>query len=179
MIAACFNAAEPLGRPDQRELAARSLERIVLLTYRPGAGVAHYFDGTARVAGLLCDQVHVAAALLDAHDASGNVVYEMLAEELMRYSLRVMWDERDGGFFDRAPEPPEAELGRLKDRLKPFGLNCHAARVLWRLAASSGEPEFRDRTCELLDALAPALDEQGVSGASYGLAILDTLTEDG
>ncbi|HEX4566118.1 MAG TPA: DUF255 domain-containing protein, partial [Vicinamibacterales bacterium] len=37
--------------------ALDSFERAVLACYKPGAGVAHYFDGAARVRGLLADQI--------------------------------------------------------------------------------------------------------------------------
>ena len=71
--------------------------------YRPGEGVAHYVeDGRAHVRGLLDDQIAMASAQLDAHEATGNVVYEMMAQELMLYALRTMWDEERGGFFDRS-----------------------------------------------------------------------------
>ena len=82
---------------------------MLLACYRPGAGVAHCVDGEARVRGLLADQIAMAAASLDAFDATGNIVYEMMAEELAHYAMRTMWDERDGGFFDRAPEPAADE----------------------------------------------------------------------
>ena len=39
--------------------------------------------------------------ILDAHDATGNIVYEMMAQELAHYAVRVMWDDQGGGFFDR------------------------------------------------------------------------------
>jgi hypothetical protein len=35
----------------------------------------------------------MAAACLDAFDVTGNVVYEMMAEELGHYAMRTMFDE--------------------------------------------------------------------------------------
>ena len=35
----------------------------------------------------------MAAAYLDAHAATGNIVYEMMAQELAHYAVRMMWDE--------------------------------------------------------------------------------------
>ena len=101
--------------------------------------------------GLLEDQIAVAAACLDAWDASGNIVYEMMAEELAHYAIRVMWDEAGHGFFDReVADAPEA-IGRMRERLKPFGANCNAAMLLRRLAQASGDATFSDRAAELLD----------------------------
>ena len=84
------------------EFALKSLERLVVACYRPGAGIAHCLDGSASVRGLLDDQIAMAAAHLDAHAATGNVVYEMMAQEPAHYAVRTMWDEDKGGFFDRS-----------------------------------------------------------------------------
>ena len=50
----------------------------------------------------------MADACLDVFDLTGNVVYEMMAEELAHYALRLMWDEEGGGFFDRARDDHES-----------------------------------------------------------------------
>ena len=100
--------------------------------YQPGGGVAHYFDGTPHVRGLLDDQVAMAAASLDAFEATGNVVYEMMAQELALYSMRTMWDgERAASSIAPVPEADE-RVGLMRERLKPFAANCDAARVLKR-----------------------------------------------
>ena len=98
-----LHAARVFGDDGLREFALKSLERVLLACYKPGAGVAHYFDGQPRVRGLLADQFAMASACLDAFEVTGNVVYEMMAEELGHYAVRTMWDEAGGGFFDRAP----------------------------------------------------------------------------
>ena len=40
-----------------------------------GGGMAHYYDGEAQVRGLLDDQIAMAAAQLDAFEATGDIVY--------------------------------------------------------------------------------------------------------
>ena len=137
------NAADGVGdaprggaarRSSLGEFALRSLERHRCRVYRPGAGVAHSWTAAACVRGLLDDQIAMASAHLDAHEATGNIVYEMMAQELVHYALRTMWDERDGGFFDRSVPEAADRIGLLRDRLKPFVANCEAARVLNRVA---------------------------------------------
>ena len=76
------------------------------------------------VRGLLADQFAMASASLDVFEVTGNIVYEMMAEELAHYAVRTMWDEAGGGFFDRAEEAPPAAVGLMRRRLKPFALNC-------------------------------------------------------
>jgi uncharacterized protein YyaL (SSP411 family) len=75
MISAYLLAADLLGRRDLASFAVRSVERLALAAYRPGGGVAHYVDTEARVRGLLADQVYMAAALLDAHEARSPAAF--------------------------------------------------------------------------------------------------------
>jgi uncharacterized protein YyaL (SSP411 family) len=173
MVSAALEAGRVLGDPSVSEFAVRSLERVVLLTYAPGAGVAHYFDGEARIRGLLEDHVAMAAAQLDAFEATGNIAYEMMAEELALYCIRTMWDQESGGFFDRIGDP-RRDWGLLRQAVKPFCANCLAARVLRRLSrtAESGEfDEYADRT---IDAMASRAAAEGPLAADYVLAVRHT-----
>ena len=133
MASAAIKAGRALNDPSLSEFAIRSLERVALLCYRPGGGMAHYYDGEAQVRGLLDDQIAMAAAQLDAFEATGNIVYEMLAEELALHAVNLMWDGDGGGFFDRTSDEA-ADVGLLGERRKPFAANCAAARLLDRLA---------------------------------------------
>lgn len=171
MISAALRGAQAADDARLAEFAIESLERVLLLCYRPGAGVAHYFDGEARVRGLLDDQVAVATAALDAAEATGKVPYEMMAEELALYALRTMWDEHEGGFADRVPADGPDDIGLLRDTVKPFVSNCEAARLLARLSSSSGNQEFADRARETLEGLAPGAARQGPLAAHYLLAV--------
>jgi uncharacterized protein YyaL (SSP411 family) len=173
MVSAALQAATVFDDDGLRQFAFKSLERVLLACYKPGAGVAHYFDGEARVRGLLGDQMAMAAANLDAFDVSGNIVYEMMAEELAHYAIRVMWDERDGGFFDRSTDPAaeEPDIGLMRRRLKPFTLNCDASRTLRRLALASGDPEFTRIADRTIAAMAPVAAGQGPLAAHYVLAV--------
>ena len=88
MVSTALEAASVFGDDGLREFAIKSLERVLLACYTPGAGVAHYFDGQPRVRGLLADQIAMAAACLDVFDVTGNMVYQMMAEELAHYAVR-------------------------------------------------------------------------------------------
>ena len=97
MASAAIKAGRALNEPSLSEFAIRSLERIALLCYRPGGGMAHYHDGEAQVRGLLDDQIAMAAAQLDAFEATGDIVSEMLAEELALHAVNLIWDGDGGG----------------------------------------------------------------------------------
>lgn len=171
MVSSALQAAAIFSDDGLRDFALKSFERVLLACYRPGEGVAHYFDGEARVRGLLADQMSMASAALDAHDLTGNVVYEMMAQELTHYAVRVMWDDDGGGFFDRAEDVArEPAIGLMRGRIKPFAANCDAVRMLRRLAAASGKNEFGDLATRTLAAMAPLALAQGPLGAHYLLA---------
>jgi len=171
MVSAALHAAEVLDDTALGEYALKSLERLAVACYRPGEGIAHCLDGVASVRGLLDDQTAMAGAFLDAHDATGNIVYEMMAQELMHYAIRMMWDEQDGGFFDRAIPEPDERVGRMRDRLKPFVANCDAARVLKRLVTAKGDHDFGARATATLAAVELTARDQGPLAADYLLAL--------
>jgi uncharacterized protein len=170
MASSALRASELLDDTALGEFALRSLERVLLGCYKPGMGVAHFVDDSQSVRGLLDDQVRMAAAHLDAHAATGNIVYEMMAQELMHYAVRTMWDEEGGGFFDRSVAAEHERVGRMRDRLKPFVSNCDAARLLRRLASRPGDHDFGARADQTLAVMAPFAVEQGPLAAHYLLA---------
>jgi len=171
---ALLGAAAVLEDSELGREALASFERVLLLCYKPGLGVAHYFDGTARVRGLLGDHLATIAALLDAHDVSGGEPYRMMAEELAHLCVRDMWDGASGGFFDRTGGPDD--IGLLKSRRKPFVENADAALAFMRLSRldkRKGFPdpaEFRGHVAGALQAAAAQLDGQGPRAAHYALA---------
>jgi len=171
---ALLGAAAVLEDSELGREALASFERVLLLCYKPGLGVAHYFDGTARVRGLLGDHLATIAALLDAHDVSGGEPYRMMAEELAHLAVRDMWDGAAGGFFDRTGGPDD--VGLLKSRRKPFVENADAALAfvrLSRLEQRKGFPDpaaFRGYVAGALQACAAQLDGQGPRAAHYALA---------
>jgi uncharacterized protein YyaL (SSP411 family) len=171
MASAMLQASAILNDAGLGEFAVRSLERVLLAAYRPGEGVAHYVDeGRPMVRGLLDDQIAMASAQLDAYEATGNVVYEMMAQELMHYALRTMWDADAGGFFDRSVVEESERVGLMEVRMKPFVANCEAARVLRRMSSVTGHEDFSHRAEATLTALEPLAGAQGPLAAHYLLA---------
>jgi uncharacterized protein len=170
MVSATLRAAEIFDDTALGEFALKSLERVVVACYSPGLGMAHCLDGRPSVRGLLDDQILMAAAHLDAHAATGNIVYEMMAQELAHYAVRTMWDDERGGFFDRSVPEDAERIGFMRERLKPFVGNCEAARVLKRLAAVKGDHKFGEQAEATLAAVAPLAAQQGPLAAHFLLA---------
>jgi uncharacterized protein len=164
---ALLGAATVLDDSALAREALASFERVILLCYKPGAGLAHYSDGVARVRGLLGDQIYTAGALIDAHDVSELEPYKMMAEELTHVAVRELWDEAGGGFTDRPGH--DADIGLLRMRRKPFVANAEAASMLARLERTSGDAGFHPRAEGALRAAAAQLAGQGPLAAHYVL----------
>jgi uncharacterized protein YyaL (SSP411 family) len=176
MASAHLHAAHLLGDSHAGELAMASLERIFSRCYAPGGGIAHYFDGHAQVRGLLDDQIAAIEAALDGYEATGNITYEMVAEEVGHYLIRTMWDPESGGFFDRADSAEAPDVGLLRTRLKPFVANCEASRVLFRLGVHSGNHDFGDKARGTLAAMHGLAIGRGPQAAHYLLAVREGRT---
>ena len=164
---ALLGAATVLDDSALAREALASFERVILLCYKPGAGLAHYSDGVARVRGLLSDQIYTAGALIDAHDVSALEPYKMMAEELTHVAVRELWDEAGGGFVDRAGH--DGDIGLLRTRRKPFVANAEAASILARLERTSGDAGFHARAEGALRAASQQLAGQGPLAAHYVL----------
>ena len=171
MAAALLHAAERFGDSSLAEFAAASLERVVGETYERGNGIAHTAGGGAAVRGLLADQVWTSAALLDLYAAAEREVHLDIAHELMRFSLRHLFDAAAGRFVDRVVAADD--VGLLREPLVPFGANCVAASVLARLGRLTEQDDFRRQAATVLEVLAPAAQARGVGAAPWALASLD------
>lgn len=177
MASAFFDAAGSLGKPECAAFARRSLDRMLLRCYRPGKGMLHADgNGVARGEGLLDDQVWMALACTDAYAATGEGRYLEVARDLIAFCDARLWDEKGGGYFDRDPAGPEADLGLLGSRKKNFddapmpGGNAVAAIVNDRLAALCDEPRHAERSGAILNAFAGVLLDYGTFAATLGLA---------
>ena len=171
MAGAFLHAAAAFDDSSLLEFAATALERVVGDTYQRGHGIAHDVDGGQAVRGLLADQVLVSDSLLDLHAATDREVYLDIAQELMRFSLRALWDTHKGGFYDRVVA--EDDVGLLRQPLKVFVDNCSAARVLTRLSHLTANDEFRERAVTTLASQRSRARGHGVLAASWVLAELE------
>ena len=170
MTSAALHAALAFRDDALGAFAITSLERLLATCYRPGQGVAHCIDGGSRVEGLLEDQFAVAGACLDAHDATGNIVYEMMAQELALYAKRALWSPERGAFVDRVSGEGAEAVGRLADPVLPFVANCDAAAVLHRLALTTNNRDFAGTAEAVLASMAPHAIGHGPAAAHYLLA---------
>ena len=105
----------------------------------------------------------MAARLLDALEATGNIVYEMMAEELARHAVRTMWDERGGGFFDRAARCGGG-VGLLRGGSSRSPPTARRPRAAQRLAATAEQRDFASWPTRTLAAIGPRAAGAGTAG---------------
>ncbi len=172
MASAMLRAGQVLGDDDARRHALLTMGRLRDERVAEDA-VAHTPGG---VAGLLDDQVQVAAAALDAHEATGEPEWLTWTERLMDRVWADYWDERAGGLFDTARDRG-AEPGLLPARAKPMqdtptpSPNGVAAIVCARLHQLTGQAHWRERGLAVLRAFAGRAGEQGLYAATFLLAV--------
>jgi len=174
-VSAYLEAARVLERPDCREFALKTLERILAEAWDESKGFAHRVGGP-RLEGSLDDQVFTIAALLDAWEITFDRHYFEIAERAMRIAVERFGDPDGGGFFDRAKDA--SPMGGLEVRRKPLqdsptpGGNSVAAIVLDRLHALTGERAYRDWAEKTLEAFVGLIPQYGLFAATYSLAAL-------
>ncbi len=169
MISAYLKAAAALDEPFMAELALEALEAIWQRSFEPGVGLAHYYDGTAHLPGLLADQAWMGHALLDAQAYVGQGDYQARAESLMGVMLARLHDPEVGGFYDIAHDP--AAVGRLNERLKLLDQNAVAADLALRLQRLTDREEYLEAAVGTLEAMAPLYRTYRHHAAAYGLAV--------
>jgi hypothetical protein len=172
MASAMLRAGDVLRDEEARAHAILSLARIRderltedAVTHTPGG-----------VAGLLDDQVQVAAGALDAYEATGDGVWLAWASAIMDRVWTDYWDPEAGGLFDTARERG-SEPGLLPARAKPVqdaptpSPNGVAGVVAARLHEHTGEARWRERGYALIRAFAGRAADLGLYAAAYLLAV--------
>ena len=169
MAGAILRAAPLLGEDRVRDHALTTLARIREESEEPDA-VRHTAGG---VGGLLDDQVQVAAAALDAWEATGDGGW---LDWALRIAERVWSDyaDDDGGLFDLASGTPGEGLvptraKSVQDAPTPSG-NGTAAIVASRLHVITGDSRWRMRAEALVRAFAGRAAELGFYAAAYLMA---------
>ncbi len=133
--------------------------------------------GRAEPHGLLDDNVHAAAAFLDAYEATGDVEWRARAVSVIRHCIRAHWDEAAGGFFDTARDGSGAAEAYLTTPAKPVqdaptpSANGVAALVLARLWALSDDAEWRRLLDRQLATFAGAAGLLSLHGATLARAM--------
>ncbi len=175
MLRSFAEAARVLGRNDYRASAERTADFLLSAMNSNGRLLRSYRDGQAKLKGYLEDYANLALALLELYQTTHNARWFSAARKLADQMIDLFWDEQDGGFFSTGKDH-EQLIGRpkeLMDNATPSG-NSAAAELLLRLAAYTGEDDYRSRAETILRPLVPAMAEHP-SALSQMLIALDFL----
>jgi hypothetical protein len=135
----------------------------------------HFDRGQDDVVDLLGDLAALCVAMLDAYE-TGMHPHALEGAKLTAQSIRDrLLDPATGAFFD-APAR-SGEPGRLARRERPIEENALAAEGLLRLAALTGENEWRGLALRALREFVGGYRQWGQFAASYANAVARALAE--
>jgi len=158
MLRSFAEAARYLDRPDYLQVATQNAEFLLRELYRDGRLLRTFKDGRSHLKGYLEDYTFLADGLLALYETSFDPRWFVEARRLMDEAIKLFADEQNGGFFDTGSDH-EALVSRPKDIMDnatPAG-NSVAADVLLRLAAFTGEEEYRQRADDYLRPIADVM----------------------
>ena len=170
LAAALLRAGAALGDDWAHGHALLSLARLRAESPEPDA-VPHAPGGAS---GILDDQVQVAAAAIEAYEATGDRDWLRWAEAILARVWRDYLDHEGGGLLDTARD--RGGEGLLPARARPVqdaptpSPNGTAAIAAARLAELTGSSEWRARAEALVRAFAGTASELGLHAATLIIA---------
>ena len=145
MVSAYLDAYHAFGTPSYLAAAERALTFLLDYAVENGRVYRTVTAGKGRLNGYLDDAACLAAALLDAFEATSHRWYLDQARDVADSFLERYWDAAAGGCFYTSRDH-EALLHRMKsgtDSAIPSG-NAIVASVLLRLFSFTGEQRYHD-----------------------------------
>ncbi len=161
MISAFARAAQVLGDTAYLEAATRAADFVRSKLYDEEAHTLarSYRDGPSGIGGFAEDYAFYIQGLLDLYEASFDVQWLQLAEQLQATQDRLFWDDKNGGYFGSTGDDPSILL-RLKDdndNAEPAPSSIAALNLL-RLAQIRDSKELRARGEKTIAAFGASLD---------------------
>lgn len=144
MIAALAKGGAALGEPRYTSAAIRAVDFIYReLRRSDGRLLARYRDGEPAYPGYLDDYAFLTWGLLELYETTFEAGYLRKAIELTRESIKLFWDDEDGGFYFYGGDAEQliARPKELYDGAIPSG-NSVALLNLLRLARLTGDEEL-------------------------------------
>ena len=174
MLSGMIDAASALGDDTVMQTVRDTIAFLRQHLLRDGALLRSHKDGQSKLAGYLDDYAFLAAALLDAFEATFEPSYFDLAQQLTATLLADFWDDVNGGFFFTGINH-ETLIDRVKsgtDQAIPSG-TAVATRNLLRLYAHTGDADYLQRAEGVL-----RLYRQHVEQQPFGYASLLSVCAD-
>ena len=173
MLRSFAEAARHLARTDYLDVARKNADFLLRELSSDGRLLRTYKDGRAHLNGYLEDYTFLADGLLALYEADFSPRWFREARRLLDEAIVLFADEKNGGFFDTGSDH-ETLISRPKDVMDnatPAG-NSVAVDVLLRLAAFTGEEQYRERADGYLRGLADIM-VQHPQAFGHALGALD------
>jgi uncharacterized protein YyaL (SSP411 family) len=161
MIAALASVFRMTGE-DRYLRAAERAAGFVLERMRAHNGrLLHMFaDGEARVPAFLDDYAFLIRGLLGLYEAGFDPGHLEKAVELVRRTIELFWDGKEGGFFFATADPEVgARRKEIYDGAVPSGNSVMLMNLL-RLARITGRPDLEKKASRLAEAFSPEVGGQ-------------------
>jgi uncharacterized protein YyaL (SSP411 family) len=153
-----------------QDFALKTVELLMEKAFSPEKGMIHFLiDGKSSVFGFLIDQAYMLRCLLDCYHVTFDKDFLEKAETVSEFMLNKLWDNKNGGFYDK-PEDGDA-LGALKLLDKPLEENSIAADSFLRLYHLTGNQIYLKTAKLTLEFFVEDYQRYGIMGAVYGLAV--------
>jgi uncharacterized protein len=161
MISAFARGAQVLGDSNYLESATRAAGFVRQKLYDPKTQTLRrsYRGGPSEINGFAEDYAFYIQGLVDLYEASFDLQWLRLAEQLQATQDRLFWDEKNGGYFTSAGDDPSILL-RLKednDNAEPAPSSIAALNLL-RLAQIRDAKELRERAKKTIAAFSASLN---------------------
>lgn len=172
-VSAFLDAYQTLGTPWYLTAAEQALTFLIDYAIHDGHVFRTVTGGRGRISGYLDDYAYLAAALLDAFEATSHIWYLDQARVVADSLLAQFWDDAVGGFFFTGKNH-ESLIHRMKsgvDSAVPSG-NAVAVQVLLRLFSLTGDRLYDDRAEQTLRVFQDVMD-QNAYGTAAMLCALD------
>jgi uncharacterized protein len=173
MLSGMVQAYNVLGDTEALQAVRDTIAFLQGHMLRDGRLLSVYKDGQAKLNSYLDDYAFLAAALLDAFEATFTPAYFALAQQLIDTMLEEFWDAEQWGFFFTG-KSHEALIERTKsvyDQAIPSG-TAVATRTLLRLYHYTGKADYLERAEQVLYLVRRHMEQQPFGVGSL-LATLD------
>jgi uncharacterized protein YyaL (SSP411 family) len=176
-VSAYFSAWSALDEPAFGDRAQEALDSLSERMWDKQTNTLYHSEAGdgPKVPDLLADLAAHLSALVDAHETGLREEALGLARQTATTIRDRLEDGEHGGFFD-APAKP-SEPGRLSRHERPIEENALAAEGLLRLAALTGENEWRELALRALRSFVGEYRQWGQFAASYANAVARALAE--
>jgi uncharacterized protein YyaL (SSP411 family) len=161
MLSGMVQAYNVLGDAEALQAVRDTIAFLQRHMLRDGRLLSVYKDGQAKLNGYLDDYACLAAALLDAFEATFTPAYFDLAQQLINTMIEEFWDEEQWGFFFTG-KSHETLIERTKsvyDQAIPSGTSV-ATRTLLRLYHYTGKADYLQRAEQVLYLVRQHMEQQ-------------------